>query len=267
MLLSAAESIKKLAGELPDLFMRIFKAGLIVALGIIFIRLVRKLIKKAFAAYNARHSSTGRGGTVQTLLESLFNVLMYITVALTALSTLGVDIKSLLTVAGVSGVAIAFGCQTLVKDIISGMFLWMEGSCNVGDVVTVAGQTGRIESVALRTTTLRATNGALFVIPNGEIRTVINMSGDYRCAVVDVTVAHGQDYDRALEVLKDAMRTVNEEFTFIDEDPVVDGYISMDRGCATCRIECRCSVDRCWELERGIRLHALKALGEAGIKP
>ncbi len=262
-----SQAAKNIRDAAPYTLTRIVEALAILIIGVLLIKLVRRLVKELFSRYRKRSGGNSRGDTVQTLTVSLINVVMYTALALTCLSTLGVNVSSLLAVAGVSGFAIAFGCQSLIKDIISGMFLWFDGSCNVGDVVTVAGQTGRIESVALRTTTLRATNGALFVIPNGEIRTVINMSGDYRCAVVDVTVAHGQDYDRALEVLKDAMRTVNEEFTFIDEDPVVDGYISMDRGCATCRIECRCSVDRCWELERGIRLHALKALGEAGIKP
>lgn len=240
---------------------------LLLIVGILVIKYGRKLIKKAFKRYFLHHPNATHGETLQTLITSLFNVIMYFAVGLTCLDALGVDVKSLLTVAGFSGVAIAFGCQTLVKDVVSGMFLWFEGRCNVGDVVTVAGQTGRIEAVALRTTTLRATDGSLFVIPNGEIRTVVNMSNDFRCAVVDVTVAHGQDYDLALRVLNEAMKDLNQEFTCIEEDPKVVGYISMDRGAAVCRIECRCSVDDCWTLERGIRLYAMKALSRAGIKP
>ena len=252
---------------LPDVLTRIAAALGILIVGIVIIKLGRRLLNRLFEKYRRKHEGNSRGNTVQTLTVSLFNILMYIALAFTCLSTLGVNVGSLLAVAGVSGFAIAFGCQSLIKDVISGMFLWLEGSCNVGDVVTVAGQTGRIENVALRTTTLRAANGSVFVIPNGEIRTVINMTIDFRFAVVDVTVGHGQDYTRALEVLREAMKNVNRRCDYIDEDPVVKGYIAMDRGAAVCRIECRCSVDKCWELEREIRLEVLTAMAQAGIKP
>ena len=263
---SVADELKLIWKEVPEFLSKLLIALLILILGILILRLGRRLIRKTYDTVSKRRGANTRGETVRSLFLSLFNILMYFAIIVAALSVMGVDVKALLTVAGFSGFALVFGCQTLIKDIISGMFLWIEGSCNVGDVVTVAGQTGRIENVALRSTTLRATNGAVYVIPNGEIRTVVNMSSDYRCAVVDISIAHGPDYARALEVLKAAMADVNREFTFIDEDPVVEGYISADRGAATCRIECRCSVDKCWDLERGIRLRALEALEAAGIK-
>ena len=267
MLDKITSAVNEFVDKLPKTVTRIAAALCVLAIGYLVLRLGRIVLKKIFKSYRQKHGVNTRGDTVQTLSMSLFNIVMYFAIALTALSTLGVDVASLIALAGFSGFALAFGCQTLIKDIISGMFLWLEGSCNVGDIVTVAGQTGRIENVALRTTTLRAVNGSVYVIPNGEIRTVMNMTSDYRCAVVDITIAHGQDYEKALEVLRDAMRQTNEEFDFITEDPVVKGYISMDRGAATCRIECFCSVDKCWELERGIRLRALTALADAGIKP
>ena len=267
MLQTALDELKLIWEKLPSFLSSLFVAIVIVVVGIVLLRLGRKLIKKAYKNYSGRHGLNVRGETMQNLFLSLFNIVMYFLIIMASLSVLGVDVKSLLTVAGFSGFALVFACQTLLKDVISGMFLWIEGSCNVGDVVTIAGQTGRIESVALRSTTLRATNGAVYVIPNGEIRTVVNMTSDYRCAMVDITVAHGQDYSQALDVLRQAMAEVNTELDYIDEDPVVDGYITLDRGSATCRIECRCSVDKCWDLERIIRLKALQALEKAGIKP
>ena len=267
MIQTVLSEINKVWEALPGFLEGLLTACIIFAIGVLIIKLGRRIISKGFLRYSTRHPESNRGGTLQTLLTSLFNILMYTAVGLTCLSALGVNVTSLLAVAGVSGVAIGFGCQTLVKDIISGMFLWFEGSCKVGDIVTLSGQTGKVENVSLRTTTLRGTNGNIYVIPNGEIRTVVNMTSDFRCAVVDVTIAHGQDYTNALKVLAEAMQRVNEKFDFIDEDPVVRGYVSMDRGAATIRIECRCPVDKCWELERGIRLTALEALKEANIKP
>ena len=267
MLKSTYEELKLIWEKMPEFLTHLLLALLIVVLGALLLRLGRKLIRRGYKRYAQKHGSNTRGETVKNLFISLLNVLGYFGIATAALSAMGVDVKALLALAGFSGFALAFGCQTLIKDVISGMFLWIEGSCNVGDIVTVAGQTGRIENVALRSTTLRATNGAVYVIPNGEIRTVTNMTLDYRCAVVDISVAHGQDYEKALGVLREAMKQVNDEYDFIEEDPVVRGYITMDRGAAICRIECRCSVDKCWELERGIRLRALQALEKAGIKP
>ena len=252
---------------LPDILTHLLFALIILAAGIVIIKLGRKLINKLFARYSEKHETGTRADTLHTLTKSLFNALMYVAVSLTCLSALGVNVSSILALAGFGGVALGFGCQTLVKDLVSGMFLWFEGRCQVGDVVTVAGQTGRIESVALRTTTLRATNGNLYVIPNGEIRTVVNMSSEYRNAIVDVTIAHGQDYTAALEILREAMKDLNERLDYIKEDPVVQGYVSMDPGRATVRIECRCEVCRCWELEREIRLAVLETMRAKGLKP
>ena len=259
-------SVRTIWDGLPRLLTGSVSALAILLIGVLVINLGRKLINKVFDKYSEKHETGTRADTLHTLTKSLFNALMYVAVSLTCLSALGVNVSSILALAGFGGVALGFGCQTLVKDLVSGMFLWFEGRCQVGDVVTVAGQTGRIESVALRTTTLRATNGNLYVIPNGEIRTVINMSSEYRNAIVDVTIAHGQDYSDALDVLREAMKDLNERLPYITEDPVVQGYISMDAGRATARIECRCEVCHCWELEREIRLQVLEAMQAKGLK-
>ena len=254
----------------------------VILIGILVIRLGRKLITAACRQYEKRHpekhmvsspddpahviAPSGQR-TVKTLILSVFNYVCYFLIILITLSTLGVDIGGLLTVAGVGGVAIGFGCQTLVKDILSGMFLWMDGYVKVGDIISVNGVTGTVESVALRTTTLRCTNGNVQVIPNGDIRTVTNMTRDYRCALVDITVAHGQDYRAALQVLENAMKKLDEGSNLIEEAPRVAGIIHTDGRAATIRIESRCHIQDCWMIEREIRLMALEAFRENGIKP
>ena len=258
------------------------KAALIIVLGVLIIRLGRRLITAICKRYEKRHpekhmvsdpddpshviAPSGQR-TVKTLVLSVFNYVMYFLIILVVLGALGVDISGLLTVAGVGGVAVGFGCQTLVKDFLSGMFLWLDGYVKVGDIVSVNGATGTVESVALRTTTLRCTNGNVQVIPNGDIRTVTNLTRDYRCALVDITVAHGQDYRRALEVLEEAMEAYDEKSDLIDEAPRVAGIISTDGRAATVRIETRCRVQDCWEIERSIRLCCLEAFRKENIRP
>lgn len=280
--LFGTETVKEITSRAGKILSSLGLAALIIIVGILVIRLGRRLITAACGRYEKRHpnkhivSASGDPDhviapsgqrTVKTLILSVFNYVMYFVIILVVLRALGVDISGLLTVAGVGGVAVGFGCQTLVKDFLSGMFLWLDGYVKVGDIVTVNGATGTVESVALRTTTLRCTNGNVQVIPNGDIRTVTNLTRDYRCALVDITVAHGQDYRRALEVLEEAMEAYDEKSDLIDEAPRVAGIISTDGRAATVRIEARCRVQDCWEIERSIRLCCLEAFRKEGIRP
>ena len=164
MFKTLTDTFEKWWAKTPAFLFSLLEAALIVVLGILLVRLGRRLIRKTYASYSRKRSLNTRGETVQKLFLSLFNTVMYFAIVLSALSVLGVDVGALLALAGFSGFALAFGCQTLIKDVISGMFLWIEGSCNVGDVVTVAGQTGTVESIALRTTVLRSTNGSLYTV-------------------------------------------------------------------------------------------------------
>ncbi|MBE5783103.1 MAG: mechanosensitive ion channel family protein [Clostridiales bacterium] len=260
---------EKLMADMPGILMRLLVAGLLVIVGIAVLRLGRKMIRRAQQRAERGRDPSAPRQTIHSLVLSLFNYLMYFAIAMAALSALGVDVSSILAVAGVSGVAIGFGCQSLVKDFVSGLFLWVEGRINVGDMVTVGNQTGIVENMALRTTTLRGTNGNLFTIPNGDIRTVINMSRDYRCALVDVTVAHGQDKDYAqlISLLQNAMKELDERLEELEEPPQVLGVVNSDGRAATFRIECRCKVEDGWALEREIRLAALQCLKKEGLKP
>lgn len=279
---TAENQIRSGEGTLRQALSSVGMAAAIILIGILVIYLGRKMITAACRQYEKRHpdkhmvsapddpthviAPSGQR-TVKTLILSVFNYACYFLIILITLSALGVDIGGLLTVAGVGGVAIGFGCQTLVKDILSGMFLWMDGYVKVGDIISVNGATGTVENVALRTTTLRCTNGNVQVIPNGDIRTVTNMTRDYRCALVDITVAHGQDYRAALQVLENAMKELDRDSCLIEEAPRVAGIIHSDGRAATIRIESRCHIQDCWKIEREIRLTALEAFRKNGIKP
>lgn len=258
----------KLVNDLPLILGRLATAAALILIGVLFLRLGRHIIRRiAKRAPKVGKENARSGKTLHTLFLSIFNYIMYFVIAMSALSAMGVDVSSLLTVAGVGGVAIGFGCQTLVKDVISGLFLWIDGQIHVGDVVTVAGQTGTVESIALRTTVLRSTNGSLYTVPNGDIRTVVNMSLDYRRAQVDITVSHGQDLPRILEALQDEMNLLGKRLEMAPQAPEVLGVIGSDRFSAIVRVECKCKVETVWALEREIRLAALDRMSREGMKP
>ena len=252
--------------NLPEIAVRLITAAALIVAGLLILRLGRRLIRKAFQR-NGK-TQTGKGThqrkTLQTLITSVFNYILYFAIAMSALSTLGVDVSSMLAVAGVGSVAIGFGCQTLVKDFISGMFLWTEGWLQVGEVVTVGEQTGTVESIALRTTVLRSANGCVYVVPNGDIRTVVNMSRDYRNAHADILLPHGLPYGEVIACLQEEMEKLYQRLDALKAPPQVLGIIGMDRFAVTIRIECRCAVDAVWALEREMRLAAMERMTKEG---
>ena len=253
--------------QLPTIFMRLLLAGVAIVAGILILKLMRRLITKYLRRKkDTRGESVRQEETVRSLSVSVVNYLMYFLIAMIVLRIFGIDLTSILAVAGIGSIAIGFGAQTLIKDIISGMFLWFEGNLNVGDVVTLAGYTGTVESISLRTTALRGTDGRLYSIPNGDVRTVICRSRGQQVAQVNVTIAHGQDLYRAKEVIEDECRQLAERLS-LDSVPVVYPAIANDARCVTMRVEYPCDVNRDWPLEREIRLSVYDRLRWEDIKP
>jgi small conductance mechanosensitive channel len=147
---------------------------------------------------------------VRTLMSVLWTIavgLIWLVAVLTTLGQIGVNIAPLLASAGVVGLAVGFGAQTLVKDLVTGFFLILENHIRVGDVAIINGTGGLVESISFRTIVLRDEAAVVHVFPNGSITTLSNMTKDWSAYVVDVGVAYKEDTDRVVEV----MRRVAEE--------------------------------------------------------
>ncbi|MBR1606343.1 MAG: mechanosensitive ion channel family protein [Clostridia bacterium] len=252
---------KDLYQQTPVILMRLILAALTILIGIVVLRVLRKLINRK----SKKNRAIRQAETVRSLSNSIISYLMYFFVALVVLRIFGIDLTSLLAVAGIGSIAIGFGAQTLVKDIISGLFLWMEGNLNVGDVVTVGGYNGRIESLSLRTTTLRGTDGSLYAVPNGDIRTVVSRSQGNQVAQVNVTVAHGQDLLHAQQIIEDECIQLKQRLA-LKTLPRLYPAIASDARCVTMRVEMPCEADEAWSLEREIRLSMFARLQKEGIK-
>ena len=147
---------------------------------------------------------TKRAQTLGRLIQKALSVAVTIIAGLMVLRELGVDTAPALTGAGIIGVALGFGAQTLVRDVISGFFIILEDQVRVGDSAVVNGQGGLVEEVNLRTIVLRDEQGTVHVFPSGEIRTLANMSKDFAYYVVTVGVAYDDDPDRVMEAMKEA---------------------------------------------------------------
>jgi small conductance mechanosensitive channel len=149
--------------------------------------------------------SAARNARVRTLLPMLRTVLggvLLLVVGLTAASELGVNVAPLLAGAGVLGVAIGFGSQTLVRDVITGIFLLLEDAVAVGDVVSVGGLSGAVEKLSIRSIKLRALDGSVHIVPFSAVTTVTNMTRDFSFALVDLTLDYSADTDEAVMMLR-----------------------------------------------------------------
>jgi len=147
---------------------------------------------------------TKRAQTLSKLLQNALFVLVIGIAGLTVIQELGIDITAALTLSSIFGLAIGFGAQTLVRDVISGFFLILEDQVRVGDVAVVNGQPGLVESVNLRTIVLRDDEGTVHVFPNGEVKTLANKSKDFSYYVITVNVSYDDDPDKVIAAMKEA---------------------------------------------------------------
>ena len=143
-----------------------------------------------------------RADTLTHVIRDVARIVILVVGGMMVLSEVGVDVKPLLAAAGLGGLAIGFGAQSLVKDVISGFFILLENSLQVGDVVEVAGVSGLVEEVKLRTITLRDLAGNVHVVPNGAIDKVKNMTKLYSYSLFDIGIAYREDVDDVMAVLK-----------------------------------------------------------------
>ena len=152
-------------------------AILIILAGFILSKILRSAIRKAFAKIPGDEQCVHRNATVSRILIDTLKYTTYVVIILAVLHVFfGTTIQSFLAVAGVGGIAIGFGAQNLIRDLISGFFLILDGQLAIGDDVTIGGCTGIVEDIGLRATRIRCENGALTIIPNGEIKIIINRS-------------------------------------------------------------------------------------------
>jgi small conductance mechanosensitive channel len=213
--------------------------------------------------------AAARAQTLGQVLRSLTSLLVYGIASLLVLGELGINLGPLLATAGIAGVALGFGAQSLVKDFLTGIFMLLEDQYGVGDVIDVGEATGEVEQVTLRSTRLRDAQGTVWHVPNGEILRVGNMSQQWAKAVVDVAVAYGTDVREATEVIERVgadLRADEEWADRIEEAPEVLGVESLGADGLTIRVTVKTKPGAQWGVMRELRLRLREALDAAGIE-
>ena len=214
-----------------------------------------------------------RSYTLTQALTYALRVVVWTVTLLLLLGELGISLGPLIAGAGIIGVALGFGAQSLVRDFLSGFFILLENQFGVGDVIDISAPggpvSGKVEDLSLRTTSLRAFDGTLHVVPNGNIQFLGNKSKGWSRAIVDVTVAYGEDLDHIRDILDelfDELREDKETAPLLFSGPTVLGPEQMGDSKVTMRIVADTRPGKKPDLERELRKRILGRFAERGVK-
>jgi small conductance mechanosensitive channel len=207
--------------------------------------------------------------TLTHLLESLAKITILIIAFMMILGTFEVNLAPLLASAGIAGLAIGFGAQNLIRDLISGFFIIFENQFNVGDIIQIGDARGKVEKMSIRATYLRDLEGNLHIVPNGEIKRVTNISKSFSRALVDIEVAYKEDLDKVINVLKDECKKIAQDKkvkNILKGAPEVLGVESLGSSGITIRILTDTEPGKQWEVAREMRKKIKKRFDEEGIE-
>lgn len=207
-----------------------------------------------------------RTKTIGRLIGNLVSYTVNFFVIILILSQFGFNLAPLLAGAGVIGLAIGFGAQSLVKDVITGFFIIFEDQFAVGDVIQIGTYKGTVEEIGIRVTKIRSWTGEVYIIPNGSISQVTNFSTHNSLAVVDVTVDYGGDLEKAMTLTKETAKRAFESSRLIVSEPSVLGIQTVTDKDVTLRIVAECKPNSQAEVMRELNLELLKTLEQNGLK-
>ncbi|WP_138415121.1 mechanosensitive ion channel family protein [Aquibacillus sediminis] len=252
--------------NLGDILEIVIKIALLIIAYLIVKPIGKKIIKASITKASRRENvSEGRIKTLEKLLLNVYSYTIIFVFIVTLFGIVGLPLGPLLAGAGVLGLAIGFGAQGLVSDIVTGFFILLERQIEVDDYVTTAGYDGIVEEVGLRTTKIRSFDGTLNFVPNRDIQGVSNHSRGIMRALVDIGISYGDDIDHAMRVLQ----TVCDEFQQDDrfeEGPDVLGVQSFGNSEVILRVLGKTKNMEQWAVERDMRKRIKEAFDHEGIE-
>jgi small conductance mechanosensitive channel len=242
---------------------------ILLAAGLLW--LVNRLARLAVERTLAAEMEPDRRARIRTIISATKNSLRIGILSLAAMAILagfGFDFGPILAAAGIAGLAISLGAQTLIKDFFGGLIILLEDQYRVGDSISVNGVDGSVERITLRRTNVRTGDGALFVVPNGDIRTVGNNTRDWSRASVELNLAYDGDIKQAVTILNAAMAEAAADpaiAPFLLEPPEILGWNQTNDLGVRVRMQAKVKPGQQWSVARELRRRALEALHEAGI--
>ncbi|HSI66739.1 MAG TPA: mechanosensitive ion channel family protein [Planococcus sp. (in: firmicutes)] len=241
---------------------------LVTIAAVVGVKMARALIRKTFSVrlkgpllYNER-----RQQTLSKLLENVVAYVIYFIAIISILSAFTIDITGLIAGAGVLGLAIGFGAQNLVRDIITGFFIIFEDQFSVGDYVRIGSAEGTVEEIGLRTTKVKAWTGELFIFPNGNVTDVVNFSIHNSIAVVDVNISYESDIAKVENLIQEFLGTLQERYEQIIKQPELLGVQNLTTTEVVVRITAETLPMQHFAVARGLRRDLKEYLDERGVE-
>ncbi|RJE83304.1 mechanosensitive ion channel family protein [Paenibacillus sp. 1011MAR3C5] len=249
-----------------DLGITAIRIVLIIAISKMIMWILHKSLDRIVLERASKHppSQARRMTTVGKLVKNVVTYIMYFIVFMLLLSEVGINLGPLLAGAGVVGIAIGFGAQSLVKDILTGFFIILEDQFAVGDVIQTGTFKGTVEVIGLRTTKILSWTGEVHMVPNGMINEVTNFSVNNTLAVVDVLVAYEAQVDKAMSIISDTMNQLEHEN--LVNKPEVLGVQLMSATSVTIRVTGECKPNTHHMVARAMNKAIKDALDRNGIE-
>ncbi|MCF7810861.1 mechanosensitive ion channel family protein [bacterium] len=256
--------------EIPKNLPAAGRVVIIILLALITWWLIRftlqKIIKRAAIS---KHVDEKRVNTIISVMRSVVNVTLTGLAGTLVMSELGINLGPILAAAGVVGLAVGFGAQSLIKDILSGFFLLFENQVRVGDVVSASGKAGAVENITLRTLTLRDVAGNVHIIPHGQIDTVTNMTLGWSRVDLKIGIAYREDPDEVVRVMKDVVESMAQEETWVEhfpEPPQVFAIEDLGDSAVVYRVLAKVLPGSQWVVSREMKLRFKKRFDAEGIE-
>jgi small conductance mechanosensitive channel len=239
----------------------LFVANIVIRIGKVTIHNIFKIRERSILRTSER-----REETLLRLLDNVLSYVIYFIAIMMILSVLTIDVKALLAGAGIVGLAIGFGAQSLVKDILSGFFIIFEDQFSVGDHIRVGQFEGDVEAIGLRTTKIKNWTGELHILPNGSINQVTNFSLNNSVAVVDVGIAYEEDIEKAEGVIQGLLEKLPEKYEELVKVPELLGVQNLGPSEIVLRIVAETLPMKHFYIARIIRKEVKLKLDENGIE-
>ncbi|MDW7670718.1 MAG: mechanosensitive ion channel family protein [Bacillota bacterium] len=246
----------------------VFRVIIILVLARVGIKVLKSVVARIFASrqHLKMTMDEARVNTLESLMTSVIKYTVYFIAGTTILNAVGVQIGAMIATAGVGGLALGFGAQNLVRDVITGFFILFENQFSVGDYVEVDGSGGIVEEMALRVTKVRDFNGDLHIVPNGAITHVVNKSNGKMRAWVNISIAYEEDIERALEVLREESEKLAASDDRILEGPIVLGVTNLGDSDVVLSALAKTRPMEQWAIEREMRKAYKMAFDREGIE-
>lgn len=233
------------------------------------LRRAARLIERRLEQRERDAERIARLKTLVSMGRSAVYVVVLIIAALMVLQALAIDIAPLLASLGVASLALSLGAQAVIRDVIGGVLILIEDQYRVGDVIRLGEASGTVERITLRTTHLRDLEGRLHMVPNGDVRTVANLTAGWSRAVVELSLRYGADMSRVMPALEAAAARVAADETVKDdllEAPQVQGWVGLRDWSVQVRLLARTAPGKQWGVMMAMRRYAVEALQAEGLE-